>query len=159
METIKLSKNFRLSEFAKSETAARMGLNNYPPKSVINNLKNLCETVLQPLRSHFGVPIVISSGYRCAALNAAVGGVPNSQHKFGEAADIHIPLMDVVLQDGKKHTDREIATRWLEWIRDNTDFDQLILETSNGMDFWIHVSCRPDHKRNRHQVIYYKVKG
>ena len=55
--------------------------------------------------------------------------------------------------DNKAHTDKELAERWFSWLQANTEFDQLIMETSNGRDFWIHVSCRKNAKKNRHQVL------
>ena len=156
---MKLSKHFTLNEFTSSMTARKLGINNEAPESVVENLRNLCIQVLEPLRQHVGVPITITSGYRCAQLNAMVGGGKNSQHKFGEAADIHLPLTDAEWFDGLRHTDMETARKWFNWLRDNTDYDQLIMETSNGKEFWIHVSCRRDQSRNRHQVISYMRKN
>lgn len=94
---MKLTDHFSLSEFTRSSTADRLHINNTidlsvpSGQSVFKNLKNLCEQVLEPLREHFGIPVVICSGYRCPQLNKAVGGVPNSQHLKGEAADIVLP--------------------------------------------------------------------
>ena len=86
-----LSKNFALEEFIRSRTAERMGIDNVPKdEEVINNLRNLCLEILQPLRDYVGAPVHINSGYRCKALNEAVGGVKNSQHCLGEACDIRI---------------------------------------------------------------------
>ena len=73
MNDIQLSKNFMLSEFTRSETARRRKINNDAPESVIENLRNLCQNVLQPLRNYVGEPITISSGYRCALVNSYVG--------------------------------------------------------------------------------------
>ena len=73
MNDIQLSKNFMLSEFTRSETARRRKINNDAPESVIENLRNLCQNVLQPLRDYVGEPITISSGYRCALVNSYVG--------------------------------------------------------------------------------------
>ena len=66
-------RNFKLSEFIRSETARRRKINNDAPESVIENLRNLCQNVLQPLRDYVGEPITISSGYRCALVNSYVG--------------------------------------------------------------------------------------
>lgn len=63
-----------------------------------------------------------------------------------------------IWDDHKKHTDLETAKRWFDFLENHTDFDQLILETSNGKDYWIHVSCRKNRKKNRHQVIHYLKK-
>ena len=94
---MKLSEHFDLSEFTRSATADRLHIDNSlnpsdpTGQSIINNLKNLFQQVLEPLREHFGIPIVVSSGYRCPALNQAIGGVSNSQHLTGEATDIILP--------------------------------------------------------------------
>ena len=149
MNDIQLSENFKLSEFTRSETARRFKINNDAPESVIENLRNLCQNVLQPLRDYVGEPITISSGYRCAMVNNYVGGSKNSQHKFGEAADIRLPVTSFKWHDGERHTDKDEARRWFDFIKYNTDYDQLILETTNQLDFWIHVSCRRDPKLNR----------
>ena len=158
MNDIQLSKNFKLSELTASETARRRKINNDAPESVIENLRNLCQNVLQPLRDYVGEPITINSGYRCALLNSYVGGSKNSQHKFGEAADIRLPLTSYKFYDGERHTDMDEARKWLDFLKYNTDYDQLILETANHLDFWIHVSCRRDPKLNRHKVVYYMKK-
>lgn len=156
---MRLTEHFQLSEFEKSSTARARGINNKVPESLIPNIKNLCQQVLEPLRQHIGKPVVIGSGYRCPPLNKAVGGVSNSQHKTGEAADIHIPVYDFVASDGTHHTNMEILNRWFNWIMDNCDFDQLIKETSNRKTYWIHVSCKRDRSKNRHQVITFLLKG
>lgn len=109
--------------------------------------------------SAFDVPIIIGSGYRCPKLNTLVGGVVNSQHKTGEAADIHIPVYDFIASDGTHHTNMELLNRWFTWIMDNCDFDQLIKETANRKTYWIHVSCKRDRTKNRHQVITFLLKG
>ena len=75
---MKLSKHFSLSEFISSNTAERLGIDNVPKdKAVIENLRNLCLEILQPLRDYVGAPVHINSGYRCPELNDAVGGVLN----------------------------------------------------------------------------------
>ena len=113
-----------------------------------------CKTILEPLRGFGQQSIIISSGYRCDALNVKVGGAYASQHTLGEAADIHVPLNAYSdWDDNKAHTDKELAERWFSWLQSHTDFDQLIMETSNGRDYWIHVSCRKNKSKNRHQVL------
>lgn len=143
---IQLSKHFKLSEFTRSATASAKKIDNTPSLEVISNLQQLCIHVLEPLREHFNCPITISSGYRCPALNTAVGGVKTSQHMTGEAADIHLPSSAI----GKK---------WFVWLMDQ-DFDQLILEksTPTSTSYWIHVSYRQN-GNNRHQVIEGLVKN
>ena len=88
---MQLSKNFTLIELITSQEAARRGLDNTPTPQVITNLTNLVKNVLQPLRDLVGKPIVISSGYRSPAVNAAIGGAKNSEHMTGCAADFTIP--------------------------------------------------------------------
>ena len=156
---IQLSEHFKLSEFTRSATATARKIDNTPSQEVISNLKVLCQNVLEPLRAFAQQPIIISSGYRCPQLNIKVGGVYSSQHTLGEACDIRLPVSKHTTQrDGKAHTDKEILNSWFDWIVTNTDFDQAIIETANGKDFWLHVSCRRNKRKNRHQVIRYLQK-
>jgi hypothetical protein len=156
---MKLTEHFTLHEFERSATAEKYHIDNHVPSQYIPVLQQLCQEVLEPLRRFVGQPIVISSGYRCSQLNIKVGGAYASQHTLGEAADIRLPLTSYTAwDDNRRHTDMEVARRWFDFIERNTDFDQLILETSNGKDFWIHVSCRRNRKKNRHQVIRYLKK-
>lgn len=85
---MKLSEHFTLEELTRSATAKARGIDNTPTERDKNNLKRLAAEVLEPLRKMAGVPIIVTSGYRCPKLNAAVGGEPTSQHMRGEAADI-----------------------------------------------------------------------
>lgn len=137
---MQLTQNFKLSEFTRSATASARGIDNTPSEKVVANLKSLCENVLQPLRDEFGA-ITIGSGYRCPKVNAIVGGVKNSQHMTGQAADIHLPNLEV----GKK---------WFEWLKTHVEYDQLIWERDSpkSSHYWIHVSFRSDGK-NRKQCI------
>ena len=84
------SEYFTLGELTKSETAARRKIDNTPTKAIIDNLQYGVDMVLDPLRRLYGKPIKINSGFRCEQLNKLVGGVPNSWHQLGNAADIHI---------------------------------------------------------------------
>lgn len=136
----KISWNFTLEELCASDTAKAKGIRNNPGQTDIINLCALVHKVLQPLRTAMGEPITISSGYRSLALNNAVGGVRNSQHMRGEAADISI--------DG----DMTKGRRWFDWIKLNCPFDQLIWEHNAKGVYWIHVSYRAD-GLNRMQVI------
>ena len=135
-----LSKNFTYKELCYSNTAERMGIKNRPKtkeeKKVIENLRALCIEVLQPLRDYVGAPVHINSGYRCKALNLAVGGVKNSQHSRGEAADIRLSS----LKQGRE---------WAAWIQDNCRFDQMLLERNKNGGVWLHVSCKRDAEANR----------
>ena len=137
---MQLSPHFKLVEFTRSATAQARHIDNTPNEEQIKNLKFLCDNVLEPLREQFG-PIIIGSGFRCPALNTAVGGVKNSQHKSGEACDIHLPSIEV----GKKY---------FEFQKKLPIFDQLIWERNNPRSnhYWIHVSVKRSGK-NRKQVI------
>jgi len=137
---MKLSENFTLGEFLSSKTAVQYGIANIPTKEHIRNMRNLCKEVLQPLRDHFCRPIRITSGYRCPELNEKVHGVGNSQHLYGCAADLHIDS----IKEGKA---------MYFYICNHLDFDQLLFETNRFGVVWIHVSCKPDFKENRHQAI------
>jgi hypothetical protein len=137
---ISISKNFTLEELTASATAKAKGIRNQPGQTDVINLCALVHKVLQPLRDAMGHPIKIGSGYRSLALNNAVGGVRNSQHQYGQAADLCI---DGDMQKGK---------RWFEWIRTHCEFDQLIWEHNAKGSYWVHVSYRAD-GRNRRQVI------
>lgn len=136
----RISKNFTLDELTASATAKSKGIINAPGVDEVCNMCALVHHVLQPLRDAMGEPIKIGSGYRCTRLNQAVGGVANSQHIKGQAADLCI--------DG----DMKKGRRWFNWILDNCDFDQLIMEHNAKGTYWVHVSYRSD-GNNRHQVI------
>lgn len=136
----RISKNFTLDEMLASATAKAKGIINAPGVDEVCNMCALVHHVLQPLRDAMGEPIKIGSGYRCTRLNQAVGGVANSQHIKGQAADLCI--------DG----DMKKGRRWFNWILDNCDFDQLIWEHNAKGTYWVHVSFRAD-GNNRHNVI------
>lgn len=160
MTNLRLSEHFTLAEFERSATAKANGIDNTCPAQYIPALQQLCKEILEPLRAFAGQPIIIGSGYRCPQLNVKVGGVYASQHTLGEAVDIQVPKTPYTeWDDNKAHTDIDILNSWFAWIMDHCDFDQLIKETSNGKDFWIHVSCRKNAKKNRHQVIRYLDKA
>ena len=88
-KTIK-SDFFTLEEFTRSSTAKRLKIDNTPSEEVVRNIQYGVQMVLEPLRRILQTPIIITSGYRCAALNKAVGGVANSWHTKGNAADLRI---------------------------------------------------------------------
>lgn len=137
---MKISKNFTLEELTASATAKAKGISNNPGQTDIVNLCGLVHNVLQPLRNWWGKEVKIGSGYRSLALNRAVGGVSNSQHMKGEAADLCI---DGDIQKGKS---------WFQYIKQHCEFDQLIWEHNAKGTYWVHVSYRCDGK-NRKQVI------
>ena len=140
---MKLSPNFWLREFTRSQFATRHGIDNTPNKQHIDSLRLLALYVLQPVRDNFG-QVDVSSGFRCDRLNTAVGGSPSSQHRLGEASDI-------------EPADPKVSNLQLaQWIAENVrDFDQLILEyydASKGPHAgWVHVSYRKS--GNRREVL------
>ena len=147
---MQLSKNLALAEVTRSETAKRKGISNMPTPEHIENFKLLAENVFQPIRDHFAVPIRISSGYRSAALNKAIGGagktvngvyIPASQHCTGEAIDIDM--------DGTSITNKQV----FDYIKANLNFDPLIWEfgTDANPD-WVHVSYESTGKQ-RKQIL------
>ena len=143
---MRLSANFTLQEFTKSQTATRQGLDNTPNEQHLASAKVLFENVVQKVRDHFGVT-VINSGYRGPALNEAVGGSTKSQHCKGEAVDIECP--------GTPNYD--VAN----WIKENLEFDQLILEfyTPGIPDSgWVHVSYKSEGNR-KHVLTAMKENG
>lgn len=128
-------KYFTIEEMTKSSTAKANGIDNTPSEEGVLKLQKLIEAVLDPLREWYGKPIKVNSGYRCEALNKAIGGAKSSQHMLGEAADITV---------GSKEENEKL----FDYIKDNLEFDQLI----NESDFsWVHVSYREG--RLRKQVL------
>lgn len=144
MKDLQLTTHFKLSEFTRSGTAIKYGIDNslnpeLPKQAeIIANLHHLCTEVLEPLRQWYGKPITISSGYRCPAVNSnpEVRGATNSQHLKGEAADLHLPSIAIGLQ-------------WVEWLLDNVRFDHLIWEHDRYGHYWIHISFKRDASKNR----------
>lgn len=147
---MRLSANFTLGELTASGAADRLRLDNTPPPDALENLRRLCTLVLEPARLVLGVPLVIDSGYRSTAVNAAVGGQPGSQHRKGLAADIK-----------PRGLDHLVAARMLQAAHKAgaVKFDQLILEFYRpGEPFsgWLHVSAGlPPPEKWRGQVLSY----
>ena len=135
--------HFTIEELCASETAKKKGIDNKPNMQQMINLVYLAAYVLEPLRVAMNEPIKIGSGFRSQALNKAVGGVNNSQHLKGQAADLCI---DGDLKKGRK---------WFEYIKNHLHFDQLIWEKNPKTgSYWVHVSfVFPDFGKNRKQVI------
>lgn len=132
----RISKDFKFSEFTKSDTATRLHINNaITDWDVRDNIIALVDNVLQPLRDAWGGPIFINSGYRCPELNKAVGGVETSQHTKGEAADCGV-------------TDPYALAKVVKRMK--LSFDQMGVYAS-----FIHISYREDGP-NRRQVFYGK---
>ena len=127
----------------KSQTAVRKGLANIPGEQHTENLRLLCERVLQPIRDHFGKVVTVSSGFRDIILNRHLGSADSSQHCLGMAADIEIfDLPNNELSD---------------WIKENLMFDQLILEYYDSAEGpnsgWVHVSYNPTISMNRKEYL------
>lgn len=140
-EDMRLSEHFTLKEFTKSDTAIRKRISNVPGPEHAANLKLVCEKILEPVRKHFARPVRINSGYRGAALNAAVGGSSKSQHCNGQAVDFEI--------DGLPNPDLA------KWVAENCDFDQIILEFYDPKEGpnsgWVHASYNQG--KNRKQIL------
>lgn len=135
-EVTRLTRNFTLEELTRSIVASLRGIDNSPTPNALANLRTLAQQILQPARDALGA-LTISSGYRSPALNQVVGGVPNSDHTLGYAADV-VPV---------NGDTRQLA----EWVVRNVPFDQVILEYGTlQRPAWIHVSANP---RNRRQVL------
>ena len=116
-------KFFTLYELLKSETADTKRINNTPSFAVVENLNKLCQLILDPTRAKLDSPIYVTSGYRCRSLNVAVGGVGNSQHLMGCAADLQYKDLQ----------------RLFDILKDNPNVDQLLYERSKTSK-WVHVS-------------------
>jgi len=157
---MQLSKNLKLDEVVKSTTAKRLGINNEPDEWVTENLRQVAINIFQPLREAFGCPIYVSSGYRSAELNTAIGGSRRSQHVEGRALDL-----DADVYGGC--TNSQI----FNWIKENLEFDQLIWEFGDQDNpDWVHVSyvydginrkrclkaCRDDNGKTYYEVIFGK---
>lgn len=129
---MQLTENFTLSELTESKKARELGIDNTLPPLLMRNAQALAER-LQIIRDVLRVPVYISSGYRCEALNKAVGGSYTSQHQLGLAADIH----------AKGYTAQELFDAILKM---NISYDQLIIERV-GLKEWVHISVQP-YERN-----------
>lgn len=138
---MQLSEYFKLEEFTNSDTAKNKGINNTPDTQVLINIVRLHDNTLYKLRKNLGHPVIITSGYRCKALNTAVGGAANSQHLTGEAADFVV----------QGQTNGAV----FNWCKKNLEFDQLILEQS-GSSCWVHISYK--FNGNRRQALKFDGK-
>jgi len=141
---MKLTENFSLNELTKSQTAERKGIDNTPSTEHQENLKSLCEMILQPIRDHFGQVVSVSSGYRSPELCVAIGSSTKSQHASGCASDFEIFGI----------SNKELA----DYIDQNLDYDQLILEYWKGEDEpnsgWVHCSYTNGNNRKQYLRAY-----
>ena len=143
-----LSEHFSLKELTKT----KYKFDNTPTVEVTANLKNICENWLEDLRYSYGAlyregkdtPIIITSGYRSAAVNKAAGGVATSNHLTGCAADLRCAGVEQALRYMNILLD----------ISDGTDrpFDELILEKKRGL-YWVHFAVRPENNRRKISFI------
>ena len=133
---------FELKEFIASDTAKKKGIDNTPTFSVVENLSELVEKILDPLRAAYGLPIRITSGYRCEKLNKAVGGVSNSVHQMGLAADLQV--------FGSFAKFKNFVVDWAK--KSGVKFDQILLEKDSKGNEWIHISLRDNMGRQRGQI-------
>ena len=165
MNNISFTPHFELREFVASKTARDHGINNTPPDEAVENLRALCVHTLEPLRQALGLPIIITSGYRCKALNhLLVNHSVKSQHMNGQAADFYVgegPVSGSKIQDSgdlqletgaspmKPETHRQRLIRAFRQIitDDAIAFDQLIIYPS-----FIHVSYVRTGRKNRSKL-------
>jgi len=136
---MELSNSFTLNELIKSQEATRLSINNVPNEEQIQNLKILCEKILQPLRDYYGLPVSISSGYRSVALCETIGSSAKSQHTKGQAADFEI---------------FGVANKYIsDFIVKNFEYDQCILEFWNENEpnsRWVHCSYSIEGNRKQY---------
>ena len=148
---IYLSPHFKLKEFVESPTANKYGIDNTPSLEIVNNLRHLCEGTLEPLREAMGLPIIITSGYRCKELNELITHHSNtSQHMAGQAVDFYVG--DSLISDFKfqvsSESRRELLIKAFRLILtlESITFDQVIIYPS-----FIHVSF-VSNVRNRRKI-------
>ena len=123
-------KYFTLAELIRSDTAKKKGIDNTPSFEVVEHLDELTRVVLEPLRAAYGMPIKVSSGYRCPELNRAVNGAATSVHMIGYAADLQV--------GGSFNKFRDFVVTWFR--KTGTKFDQILLENDRRTGAkWIHV--------------------
>lgn len=137
------SEFFTLEELTKSSTAKRLKIDNTPNAEVLKNLQYGVDMVLDPLRRIIQKPIIITSGYRCEKLNKAVGGVSNSWHQLGNAADIHI-------------ADKENAREIFEILKTLPSVDTILFEHSSNSQ-WIHVQWNMAKTPRHHYNFNFKA--
>lgn len=137
-------RNFELSEFLDSDTAKARGITNIPTFADVAHLSELCETFLQPLRDAWGSGINVTSGYRSAALNKAVGGSDTSVHMIGYAADLSP-------SNGRFEDFCKFVRAWV--AKYQIKFDQILIE-SQGCVKWLHIGLRSNGGLQRRQIKF-----
>ena len=145
---MQLTEHFTLEEMIVSPTAKRLGLSNQPTAEHIENMRYCCEKILEPVRAKFGKPVQINSSYRSPLVNKAVGGSATSQHVNGQAIDFEVPGID----------NKIVA----DWVADNLEFDQVILEFYTAGDKnsgWVHASIKKAGGNRKQRLIAKKSKA
>lgn len=136
-----LTEHFSLEELTGSNIARQKGLKNEPNESQIENLKLLCEYILEPIRAKLNIPLYISSGYRSEKVNALAGGSKTSQHLQGSAADIQI--------FDKTKTNTDLFNIIVSMVKNNEiQIGQVIWEFGETEPNWVHVSLPTSRHRN-----------
>lgn len=135
-------KYFTIPELTRSATAQKRGIDNTPTPEAVKNLTTLTENLLDPLREKWGAPLTVTSGYRCPALNGAVGGTKPSHHKCGMAADL---VTKENTPEANKRLFETLLKSGLKWT-------QAIWERNAKGATWVHVSYDPNNLNNR--IIY-----
>jgi putative chitinase len=144
---MQLTEHFKLEEMTVSPTAKKLGLSNTPTAEHIENMRYCCEKILEPVRAKFG-PVTINSSYRAPAVNKAVGGSKTSQHVNGQAIDFEVKGVD----------NKTVA----DWVADNLEFDQVILEFYSAGDKnsgWVHASIKKEGGNRKQRMIATKSKA
>lgn len=135
---MQLTPHFTLAELVASSKARQLGIDNTPPQELVPRLVRTAE-MLERIRTTLGVPVIVTSGYRCQPLNRAVGGVTSSDHTQGHAADIVAPGYGTPYR----------VAKGLAPLIDTLGIGQLILEGVGGK-VWVHVSTHvPERAVNR----------
>ena len=129
-------KYFKIDEFTQSPTARARHIDNSAPEAVVKNIHRLVETVLDPLREAWGKPLIITSGYRCPELNAAIRGSKTSAHMSGRAADIGVHGNNI----------KQLAKLI---VSNNLPYDQIISEYGS----WLHIGIAEEGKTPRKQKL------
>lgn len=138
---MKLSQYFTLEEMEFSNTAIEKCINNKANDEIIENLKSMCVNLLENIRNELKCSIRISSGYRCPALNKAVGGRENSKHTKGQAVDIYVDTMSAL----------ELF-HYIKRNKEKFDYDQLIYERTRNKK-WVHISYVSKEENRKQELI------
>ena len=140
---MQLTTHISLTEATKSNTAERLGIDNFPNSYILSKMQETATQLFEPLRIFVGEPIYISSFYRSLELNKVIGGSSRSQHCKGEAIDID----DV-------YSNRYTNADYFNYIKENLPFDQLIWEFGDDESpSWVHMSYTEDLKERRGRIL------